>query len=109
MTNKQTEYVVVWITAANEKEANDIASSLIEDKLAACVNIIKGVQSLFWWDGKVDNAQEVLLTAKTSQERFDQLARRVKELHSYDVPEIIALPIVKGSEDYLKWIGESAA
>ena len=99
--------IVVLVTAKDETEAGVIAQGLVEAQLAACVNIVSGVESKFWWDGKVDTAQEVLLVIKTAENLFEQLTEKVEELHSYDVPEVIALPIVKGSEQYLKWINDS--
>jgi len=99
--------VVIFITAANKKEAEKIASVLIKEKLAACVNIIENVHSLFWWQGKVDSAQEVLLIVKSRKTLMNKLIKKVKSLHSYEVPEIIALPIVSGDKKYLEWINES--
>ena len=100
-------YVVIFITAKNTAEANRIVAQLIEDKLAACVNIIKGVKSVFWWEGKVDKSDEVLLVVKSKKSLFSKLQKAVKKLHSYTVPEIIALPVVAGNKDYLDWIGQS--
>ena len=105
----QTKNIVVMVTAKDEKEARGIARVLLEKKLAACVNVIKGVQSFFWWEGKVDQAQEILLVIKTCQKSLSQLIENVKAVHSYDVPEIIALPIVGGSEDYLNWVNETCS
>ncbi len=102
MSNK----IVVFITAASKAEAEKIATSLVAEKLVACVNIVGCVQSIFNWQGRVNNEPEVLMIAKTIKGNFDKLAVRVKALHSYDVPEIIALPIVAGSSDYLNWIDE---
>lgn len=99
--------VVVLVTASSKEEAGKIADKLVEEKLAACVNIAGSVESVFWWEGKVDRAQELLLIIKSSQERLAQIIARVKSLHSYKVPEIIALPITGGSESYLNWINES--
>jgi len=99
--------VVIFVTAANKKEAEKIASFLIKEKLAACVNIIENVNSLFWWQGKVDMACETLLIVKTRKTLMNKLIRKVKSLHSYEVPEIIALPIICGDKKYLQWINES--
>ncbi|MDP3731866.1 MAG: divalent-cation tolerance protein CutA [Candidatus Omnitrophota bacterium] len=99
--------VVIFVTAANKKEAEKIASALIKKKLAACVNIIDNVNSLFRWQGKVDNAKEALLIIKSRKALMNNLIKKVKSLHSYAVPEIIALPIISGDKDYLKWIDES--
>jgi len=98
--------IVVFITASSEDEAARIAKALVEAKLAGCVNIIKNVRSIYSWQGKVEDETEVLMIVKTQKSLFDSLMKKVKELHSYTVPEIIAMPIVKGSEDYLKWVRE---
>ncbi len=95
------------MTAANKKEANKIASVLIKEKLAACVNIIEGVRSLFRWQGKIDMAQEALLVIKSRKTLMNRLIKKVKSLHSYEVPEIIALPIICGDKKYLEWLDES--
>ena len=99
--------IVVLITAKDRQEAQGIAQALVQEKLIACANVVAGVESLFRWQGKVDIAQEVLLVLKTKRTLFNKLAARVKALHSYETPEIIALPIVAGSRDYLNWIKES--
>jgi len=99
--------VVIFITAANKKEAKKIAFALIKEKLAACVNIIENVYSLFWWQGKVDSNREVLLIVKTRRKLVNKLIKKVKSLHSYEVPEIIALPIIYGDKKYLQWIDDS--
>jgi len=99
--------IVIFITAANIKEAERIASALVKEKLAACVNIVEGIKSLFWWQGKVDCSKEVLLMVKSRKSKISKIIRRVKSLHSYEVPEIIALPIVAGEPNYLKWLNES--
>ncbi len=100
-------YIVVLITVPKQREAERIARGLIEKKLAACVNMIRGVDSLFRWEGKTDRAREILLVAKTRRSGFKKLAAFVKSLHSYAVPEIIALPVVAGNHEYLTWIDES--
>ncbi len=99
-------YVVVLITAPVEK-ASEIATFLVEKELAACVNVIEQVHSTYWWMGKIENDAESLLIAKTKSELFKKLVEEVKKVHPYEVPEIIALPVVDGNEDYLRWIDES--
>ena len=102
-----TRYIVIFITAKDKKEATKIARGLLEAKLIACANIIDRVQSLFWWQGKIDSSKEVLLILKTKKSLFKKIVAQVKSLHSYQTPEIIALAIVRGSEDYLNWISSS--
>ena len=97
----------IFITCPSKKEARTIARELIKRKLAACVNIIDRVESLFWWQGNVDSAKEVLLMVKSKKALFPRIVRAVKSKHSYDVPEIIAVPIVDGFAPYLRWIDES--
>ena len=104
---KRSIFVVVLITAKNVQEAKKISRTLLNEKLAACVNIVKGVQSMFWWEGKIDQAGEALLVVKTKKSILRKLIKMVKSVHSYTVPEIIALPIVDGNRDYLKWVNES--
>ena len=101
---KDSEHVVLFITTADEEEARLISRVLLEQKKAACVNIVPGVSSLFWWQGNIDSAQESLLVVKTRAMLVDDIVQLVKQLHSNDVPEIIALPIVGGSKDYLEWV-----
>lgn len=101
-----TEYIMVLITASKEDEAARIARDIVSSRLAACVNIVKGIRSIYRWQGKIEDEGEVLMIVKTRRDLFGELKKRVKELHSYSVPEIIALPIVEGSEEYLKWLQE---
>ena len=96
--------IVVFITASSEDESVRIARALVEAGLAGCVNIIENVRSIYSWQGKIEDEKEVLMIAKTRQELFNPLVEKVKELHSYTVPEVIAMPIVEGSADYLKWL-----
>ncbi len=100
-------YIVVLITADDAGEGRRIAQALVEQKKAACVNIVPGVESIFWWEGKPDEARESLLVVKTKASMLPEVIKVVKEMHSNEVPEIIALPITGGNEDYLKWLGES--
>src|SRR3989338_11134625 len=99
--------IVIFVTAKDTAEAEKIGGALVEQKLAACANIIPGIKSIFRWEGKVDNAGETLLILKTKKSLFGKVEKAVKSLHSYTTPEIIALPIVAGSKEYLKWISES--
>jgi periplasmic divalent cation tolerance protein len=98
--------MVVLVTCGSEEEAEKIANSLIEERLAACVNIISPVRSIYRWEGKIWDEKEWMLIIKTRKKRFEDLEKKVKSLHSYSVPEIIVLPIVKGSASYLKWLEE---
>ena len=100
------EFIVVYVTAGSTEEADRLARSLVDERLAACVNRIKSVQSVYRWQGKVEQSEEELLIIKTSRERFAALEKRVRELHSYSVPEVIALPVIDGSSNYLKWLKE---
>ena len=98
-----SEFLVVYITASGEN-ATDLASALVREKLAACVNRISGVESTYTWEGRVERDTEDLLIVKTRAGLFDRLKERVQALHAYDVPEIIAVPIVGGNEGYLEWM-----
>ncbi len=96
--------MVVLITTATEEEAHNIAELLLNERKAACVNIVPRVDSLFWWRGKLDSTQESLLIVKTRVSLLSKIIELVKRSHSYEIPEIIALPIISGNEDYLNWI-----
>ena len=98
--------IVVFITAPNEDEAAKISKALVEARLAGCVNIIKNIRSIYSWQEKIEDEKEVLMIVKTQKPLFDSLMKKVEELHSYKVPEIIALPIVDGSVEYLMWLRE---
>ncbi len=99
--------IVIFITASGEDEAAKIGHALVEARLAACVNIVRGMRSVYRWQGAVHDEAEVLMIVKTQKGLFEAVAKMVKELHSYSVPEIVALPLVEGSADYLKWLRES--
>jgi periplasmic divalent cation tolerance protein len=100
------EGLVVFITASDEDEAVRIANILVGERLAGCVNIIKGIRSVYSWQGEVRDDPEALMIVKTISSVFPALQKRVKELHGYTVPEIIALRIEEGSADYMKWLKE---
>ena len=101
-------YRIVLVTCASIAEARKIARSVVEKKLAACANIVADVESIYRWKGNVERAREVLLVIKTTAVGVSELEREIKRMHSYDVPEFIVLPIVAGSQQYLKWIAENA-
>ncbi|HEY5649424.1 MAG TPA: divalent-cation tolerance protein CutA [Nitrospiria bacterium] len=99
--------LVVLITTKNLSEARRISRALVEEKLAACVNVVPTVESVFTWQGRMVREKEALMVVKTRSAIFSRLEKKVKQLHSYTVPEIIALPIKKGSRDYLAWVRQS--
>jgi periplasmic divalent cation tolerance protein len=99
-------HLIVFVTTGSVEEARSIADLVVEVRLAACASIIEGVQSIFRWEGKKTSEQESLLILKTTSERFSELQAKIKTAHSYNVPEIIALPIIMGSSDYLAWVEE---
>jgi len=99
-----SHYLVVITTASAKKEATEIVQCLLKERLIACANIIGPISSHFWWKDQIDEATEFLVVMKSSRKLFDELSKRVKEIHSYKVPEIIALPILKGSPSYLSWL-----
>ncbi len=98
------KFIIIFITASSKKEARRIISALIKKRLIACGNILGGIDSTFIWKGKVENAKEVLVTLKTKKNLFKRIAREVEKVHSYEVPEIIAVPIIDGNKKYLEWI-----
>lgn len=101
-----TEFIVVYVTVGSSDEGDRLSRALVEERLAACVNRIGPAHSTYRWQGQVEQSEEELLIIKTQMALFHRLKKRVEELHSYSVPEIIALPILEGSEGYLKWLGE---
>ena len=101
------EVLVVFVTVGNEEEALTIGRTLVEEKLVACVNLVPQIRSIYWWKGEVCDDQELLLVMKTTTSMFDSLQSRIRELHSYEVPEIVALSVAKGLPDYLNWVVES--
>jgi periplasmic divalent cation tolerance protein len=105
-TKSMSEPIVVFVTCGSEEEAIQIARSLVEERLAACVNLVSPIRSIYRWEGKVWDEKEWILIIKTLRQKFEELEKRVKSLHSYSVPEIIGLPIVEGSSAYLRWLVE---
>jgi periplasmic divalent cation tolerance protein len=102
-----TDFLVVLCTCPNAGTAQAISTALLEQKLAACVNRVSGVRSMYRWAGKIEHDDEVMLVIKSATEHFARLETTIRSLHPADVPEIIGLPIVAGSGDYLDWLGES--
>jgi periplasmic divalent cation tolerance protein len=98
------EYVLLYCTVPSMELGGKIASALVSEKLVACVNISSEIRSIYTWEGKIEDEKEYLLTMKTRINNFDEIETRIKEIHTYKVPEIIAIPIIKGSKEYLNWI-----
>ena len=101
------DFRMVFVMAANEDEGRRMAQALVEERLAACVNIVGPVHSIYRWRGAVESANEYMLVIKTSMRHFSKLERRVRELHSYDVPEVVAVTLAGGSKPYVAWLAES--
>ncbi len=100
-------YLLIYCTCPDQAMAERIAEALVADRLAACVNIVPGITSIYRWQGEIQHDSELLLLIKTRGERYPALEARIRELHSYEVPEIIAVPIQRGSESYLAWLDAS--
>ncbi|MFH1329012.1 MAG: divalent-cation tolerance protein CutA [Candidatus Bathyarchaeota archaeon] len=107
-SEKNANFIIIFTTTPTPEDAEKIGSELVNLKLAACVSIINNVKSFYRWEGKVEKATENILLVKTRKELFDKVANQVRRLHPYELPEIIAVQIVTGSEQYLRWLGESA-
>lgn len=101
---EQRNYIVVFITVKDNGEAEKIAKALLKRRQAACVNILPGMSSHFWWKDKLDAAEECLLIVKSKESLLPEIIKSVRKIHSYSVPEIIALPVVGGSREYLEWL-----
>ena len=104
-----SDAIVVFMTAANGEEATRLAEMLVGAHLAACVQILPEMESVYRWQGKIERQAEVLLLAKTTREKFEELEREVRALHSYDTPEIIAVPVTAASAPYLAWLSSTSA
>jgi periplasmic divalent cation tolerance protein len=100
-------FVIVFCTCNNEQEALNLANAVVEKRLAACVNVLPPIQSIYRWEGKVQIGSEYLLLIKTTDERFGALRDAITEIHSYEVPEVVAVKVFDGTEKYLAWIRES--
>lgn len=109
MGGSEATVCVVLVTAPDSETGGQLAASLVEERLAACVNVVPGVRSIYRWDGRVQDDAEVLLVVKTRKDRVDALAERIRALHPYDLPEVVALASEGGSVPYLEWVSEEAA
>ena len=109
MARRANSVVVVLVTCANEEQGVSIARSLVGERLAACVNLVRGIRSIYRWRDRLEDEQETLLLVKTRTRLLARVERRVRELHTYEVPEVVALPLVAGSKPYLDWVLESTA
>jgi len=101
----EKSYIAVLVTSVDKQQAENIVERLLEEKLIACANIVGPVNSRFCWEGKIEHAEEYLVLMKSRFDLFNEVANRVKQLHSYEVPEVIALPIVLGLKEYVNWLG----
>ena len=106
---KQDDCIVVLVTVPDHDVARKISETVLTARLAACVNILSGVQSMYWWEGKITNDQEVLLMMKTTHARYDSLAHSISSAHPYKVPEILAIPVVKGLPQYIEWVNRETS
>ena len=104
-----TDKVVVLTTCSSAEEAGRIAQALVEKRLAGCVNVVSSIRSVYRWEGRVNDEPEVLLVIKTSRTLFDQVRRTVEKLHSYQVPEVICLPVIDGAPNYLNWLSTAVS
>ena len=102
-------FLLVLVTCPSRAAARRLATALVKRRLAACVNILPGIESIFWWQGRIDNSREALLLIKTTSARLARLTRAVVALHPYDLPEVIALPVTRGHRPYLRWVASSVS
>ena len=102
-----TDKIVVLTTCAVESDAERMARALVDGRLAACVNVVPGVRSFYHWKGETESSQEFLLIVKTSRDLFGALCAEMEKLHPYELPELLALPVVAGAEGYLRWLGSN--
>lgn len=100
------DIIFIYITTSSYQEARNIAQKLLEEKLVACANILDGMESLYWWHGNIEQSQEAVLLVKTTKNLFDQVEQMVKSMHSYDVPCIVALPLIQVNKEYAEWISD---
>lgn len=104
---KTDEFIIVYVTTSKRAEAREIGEALVESRLASCVQITSPIESIYRWEGEVCNEEEYLLIAKTRMSLFGRVAEYIKDNHSYEVPQIVAVPIIEGTKDYLSWIRDN--
>ncbi len=104
----KNKFIIVFVTTRDVAEAEKISKILVEEKLAACCNIVDKIRSIYFWDDKVCDENESLILIKTHSSNFKKLEKRIHSLHSYEVPEIVAIPVVQGSKEYLKWVKKNS-
>jgi periplasmic divalent cation tolerance protein len=104
MAKTKIEIIIVFVTVPGLKEGSRISKGILASRLAACVSLIPGVQSMYWWEGKIARAKEAMLVVKTTKLQYQKLERKILELHPYEVPEVIAIPLVGGSPQYIEWV-----
>src|SRR5690242_1562786 len=104
---RKSSAIVTFCTVSSMQEAKKLTEALVSEKLAACVTAIPSVHSTYWWKGKIERGEEILLVIKSESKRFEALLKRIRALHSYTVPEILALPVIAGNPDYLAWLKQS--
>lgn len=109
MAKTKTDIIIVLVTVPGPKEGSRISKGILTSRLAACVTLIPGVQSMYWWDGKIARAKEALLVVKTTKLNYQELERKILDLHPYEVPEIIAIPLIGGVPQYIEWIKREVA
>lgn len=109
MAKSEVEILMVFVTVPGLKDGNRISKEILTSRLAACVTVIPGVRSMYWWEGRIARAKEAMLVVKTTRPQYRRLERKILELHSYEVPEIVAIPLVAGLTQYIEWVkGEVA-
>ena len=101
------QYILVYVSCADKAEAEKIASAVLDERLAACANVVDGMESMYWWKGKLEKARECILIFKSEQRLFERLNGKILDLHSYETPCVVALPIIRGNRAYLDWISAS--
>jgi periplasmic divalent cation tolerance protein len=106
---EMADFIQVFMTAEKKEEAESIAGAVVEKRLAACAQVLGPIRSTYWWEDKLETSDEWLCVMKTRKDLFEKLEEAIREVHAYDVPEIVAVPIVSGNQDYLKWLGEETS
>ncbi|SPP65036.1 divalent-cation tolerance protein CutA [Nitrospira lenta] len=106
MSIAKNKIIIIFVTVHDQKEGRRISKEILTSRLAACVNIIPGIQSMYQWKGKIVQEKEAMLVLKTTRSRYRKLEQKIKQLHSYEVPEVIAIPLICGSPQYIEWVAK---